>query len=186
MPGPLVPLIVGGLGAGARILAGQAARQGATRAASTAARGAAKKTAKKAPAAKRTTAKRTPAKTTTAKRTPAKRTPATKTTAAKRTPGMRTAREPKWVSSYGTKKPSQVTIRVTAKDRQQTARLQSMLSQTKANKAKYGKLKKVAVSTGASAVATEAGIYAYKRSTGRNTKNQMPIRPRNWNPNKGR
>lgn len=149
MPGPLVPLIIG---VGARIVGGQAARAAAGQAARTAAsqgaRTAAKKTAKSA--AKKTTRSRT------AKKAPAKKTASKKATASTRTPGMRTARTPKWAQTWGSKKPSEVTIRVSAKDKQQTARVQSMLRQRKTSRSKrMNALKTQAGVTGASAVAYE-------------------------------
>lgn len=154
MPGPLVPLIIG---VGARIVGGQAARAAAGQAARTAAsqgaRTAAKKTAKST--AKKTTRSRT-AKKTSAKKPTAKKTASKKTTASTRTPGMRTARTPKWAQTWGSKKPSEVTIRVSAKDKQQTARVQSMLRQRKTSRSKrMNALRTQAGVTGASAVAYE-------------------------------
>lgn len=190
-----IPFIIGGLGAGARILGAQAARQGAAQAA----RGAAKTTVKKA--AKKTTStakKTTPRKTAATKRTPAKRTPA-KTTPAKRTPAarrpaqrdvltageraqLRAERDARRLAGQGNRAgAAKRADRARSLGATQTARARA------ANRArgqtKIKKLRRTALTTGASSLAYEAAKYA--STVPKNTKNQMPMRPRNWNPNKG-
>lgn len=179
MPGPLIPLIIG---AGARILGGQAARAAAGQAARTTAtqgaRAAAKKTAKST--AKKTTRSRN-AKKASAKKTAAKKTASKKATASTRTPGMRTARTPKWAQTWGSKKPSEVAIRISAKDKQQTARVQSMLRQRKTSRSKrMSALKAQAGVTGASAVAYE-GVRLGMSKKPAPPKTSTPIRVKRRN-----
>lgn len=195
MPGPLVPLIIGGLGAGARILAGGAARQAARTAVTQGSRTAARTTARTTSrTAKKTTAKKTTAKKTTAKKTTAKKTTAKKTTTARRpaqrdvlTAGeraqLRAERDARRLASQGNRAAAAKRAdRARSLGATQTARARA------ANRAraqtKIKKLRRTALTTGASSLAYEAAKYA--STVPKNTKNQMPMRPRNWNPNKGR
>jgi len=185
-----IPFIIGGLGAGARILGAQAARQGATQAARTAAKTTVKKAAKKTTS---TAKKTTPRKTAATKRTAAKRTAAKRTSAARRpaqrdvlTAGeraqLRAERDARRLAAQGNRAgAAKRADRARSLGATQTARARA------ANRArgqtKIKKLRRTALTTGASSLAYEAAKYA--STVPKNTKNQMPMRPKNWNPNKG-
>lgn len=97
--------------------------------------------------------------------------------AEKRTPGRRTAQTPQWAKSYGTKKPSQVKIRMTKKDVERTKRVQQKLktagSKKRANVARNATVG-VAGGVGAAGVAGAAATQ-YKN---RRPKGRMPVRPK--------
>ncbi len=88
----------------------------------------------------------------TAKNAAKKNTPATK-----RTPGRRTAQTPKWATTYGKKKPSQITLKMSARDKAQTKRLQKLL---KDKKAKANNKTKAAAGTAAVVGVTGGGVGA--------------------------
>lgn len=175
MPGPFVPLIVGGLSAGARILAGSAARGAVTQASRTAAKTTVKKAAKKTTSTAKKTTPRKPA----AKKTAAKK-PATKKTAAKKPAAKKpTASQVLTKGEKAQLKKYQEYQRSASMERGRLLRTQRAVRQ-----AKIKPIRRAAVSTGASSLAYEG--YRYASKVPKSTKNQMPIRPTKWNPNKGR
>lgn len=102
---------------------------------------------------------------------------AKKTTAA-RTPGRRTAKTPQWATSYGTKKPSQVTIKVNKRDVAQTKRLQEYVASKPKAKPKMSKKKKAAIG---GAVVGGVGTLAYatkpKSMGSEGPKRRSPVSP---------
>lgn len=97
--------------------------------------------------------------------------------AAKRTPGKRTARTPQWAKSYGSKKPSEVTIKMSPKDKVQTQRLQQLVKKKQAAK-KTKTQRNVAVGAAAGAGAAGATAGSVNRLANRRKKGKMPIRPK--------